>query len=285
MKSFFQLCLIAVVLAGPGICLGDLHIQGYQTQKHDRFYVGADKEFIGEAFDWSGVGRAGDQWVTMISPTYFLSANHYSPSGDVTFFENNNPSGTSHTYTIDSWSFRCTYGGQDSDLYLGRLTASIPSNHYIAYYPVLGLDSEDDYLGRELYVCGKPNRLGRNILDRIFAGGLSGGNDTRCMEFYYDVPGLGDDECYTQAGDSGAPTFTVCNGALAMLGTHYYGYFSYPSVYSVDSFVPYYVNQLNEHMGSESVTIVPEPATIMMLGLGALGLLRRRRRSSLFSAQ
>src|SRR5262245_30867025 len=44
----------------------------------DRSNTGAT--FIGAAFNWSGVGQTvNGQWGTMISPSFFVSANHFHP--------------------------------------------------------------------------------------------------------------------------------------------------------------------------------------------------------------
>ena len=51
-------------------------IAGYDPNIHNRFDITA---FLGAAFDWSGVGKAGGSWSTMISPTQFFSASHAHP--------------------------------------------------------------------------------------------------------------------------------------------------------------------------------------------------------------
>ena len=92
--------------------------------------MGADKDFLGQAFDWSGVGQVGNgTWATMISPDYFVSAAHYHPSGGdtLTFYEDNDPSGPSHQFTVANWSYQTSYNGLPSDLWLGKLTTPIPA--------------------------------------------------------------------------------------------------------------------------------------------------------------
>ena len=241
--------------------------------------MGADKDFLGQAFDWSGVGQAGNgTWATMISPDYFVSAAHYHPSdGDtLTFYEGNDPSGPSHQFTVASWSYQTSYNGVASDLWLGKLTTPIPASDHIAYYPVLGLPSDDDYVGQMIYVNGKPNRVGRNVIDRITTAQepdppAAPYKNTVTMEYDYNtVSGLGADECYLIGGDSGGPSFVDANGQLALVGIHYYnGGTPGPvdiGLISGDSFVPYYVDQLNANMGGESVVVVvPEPSTLVLL--------------------
>jgi hypothetical protein len=94
------------------------------------------------------------------------------------------------------------------------------------------------------------------------------------MEYYYDtgINGLGADECYLIAGDSGAPSFVDWNGELALTGIHYYhsGIYDYGAPdaqgsYSGDSFVPYYIDQLDANMVGASVRVVPEPTSLALL--------------------
>jgi hypothetical protein len=272
---------LLIVLAAGAVCRGDMLVETRQPNRQDRFYVGTDKNFLGQAFDWSGVGQASNgTWVTMISPDYFVSAAHYHPGADntVTFYEGNDPNGPSHQFTVASWSFQTSFNGLPSDLWLGKLTTPIPADDHITYYPVLGLPSDSDYVGRMIYVNGKPNTVGRNVIDRI-TDALEGDpayKDTVSMEFDYNtVSGLGADECYLIGGDSGGPSFVDANGQLALVGIHYYnGGTPGPvdiGLISGDSFVPYYVEQLNANMGTESVVVVaPEPSTLVLLFVAVL---------------
>jgi hypothetical protein len=283
---------VAVVLAMQAICVADLQVQEYQANRQDRFYVGADKDFVGAGFDFSGVGQVGGgTWATMISPTYFLTATHWHPGAGnvITFHEDNKPDGLTHQYTVDNWSFQTSYGSVGSDLWLGRLTAPIPDEANIAYYPVLSLPAQSDYIGQMIYVNGKPNRVGRNNIDsfRIASEPEEGTayKSTFSMEYDYNTAtGLGADECYLIGGDSGGPSFVDVDGQLALVGIHYYN-MGTPDVMdwgmiSGDSFVPYYIDQLNANMGADSVTTVPEPATMSLLALGGFAILGRRRRNA-----
>jgi hypothetical protein len=211
----------------------------------------------------------------------------------VTFFENNDPSGPSYQFTVDSWSFQTSYNGLPSDLWLGKLTTPIPASDHIAYYPVLGLPSLSNYVGQMIYVNGKPNRVGRNVIDGFVSAqeGPPANKDTVAMQYDYNttLSGLGADECYLQSYDSGGPSFVNVNGQLALVGIHYYNAGTplpgESSLVSGDSFVPYYVDQLNANMGGESVNVVvPEPSTAMLSIVGVATLWaaawRRRKRAA-----
>ena len=256
-------CLIAAatVLATASVGHAQLYIQGLgsnqgvSSPRYDRFYTGADKAFIGQAYDWSGVGQASDgTWATMISPTYFISAEHWHPSGgDTVTFYGDNTTNDPHSYTVDSWS------ASIGDFFLGRLTAPIPASDHIAYYPILNLPTDSQYVGREIFVEGKPWQVGRNIIS-----GVSRRPHRPTMSFTYNTYGngdsLGDDEAYLVGGDSGGPSFTVsAGGALTVIGTHSGNSGSPPpsnGSVSTDTFVPDEINWLNSQMVGEQATVI-----------------------------
>jgi hypothetical protein len=167
-----------------------------------------------------------------------------------------------------------------SDLWLGRLTEQIAAEDNIAYYSVLNLPIDTEYIGREIVTYGQPHRVGRNVIDVIEDNFEIG--KTRVLTFDFDATGgLGKDEAYPMAYDSGGPTFVDVNGELALVGTHYTNDtgFDPPSDgnRSGDSFIPFYIDRLNANMGGQQVTTVPEPATVLLLAGGCLALLKRRK--------
>ncbi|MCY2927825.1 MAG: dockerin type I repeat-containing protein, partial [Planctomycetota bacterium] len=94
----------------------------------------------------------------------------------------------------------------------------------------------------------KPNLLGRNAVS--WAGpGLLG--------FAYDSPGLGADECYLQAGDSGAPSFELFADRLVVVGLHY----GIQPGMSIDSGTAYSTSQILSLASAwgESLTSVYRP--------------------------
>ena len=95
MTQTLRLIVIPLLLAGASLTFADIYLQGVgddhaRSFKHDRFYDGADRAFVAEDLGLSGVGH-GHGWATMISPQYFLSANHLHPrpGTQVTFWETN----------------------------------------------------------------------------------------------------------------------------------------------------------------------------------------------------
>ena len=317
-------CLV-LLWAGASPALAELYIAGNggtadtDPQRYDRFYVGADKAFIGAGLDFSGVGSVngaagGGPWATMISSQYFLTAYHYAAGGTVTFFPGNTTSGGGYSFSVDpnfrqnlyynsiNGSVSLTQGANTlpADVCIERLTSPIPASDHIASYPVLELPLTNNlaaYVGTTIYNYGSSDVVGRNIISNfqlasVLEGG-TGGEDGPDMVYDYLPPGMsgsvGQDETYLQPGDSGGPSFAVVNGQLALLGEHYdisaYGApASDGSSWSSDGFLPYYVSTIDSVLpaNQQISVVVPEPSTLaLLLGFagGAAAWAIRRRRA------
>jgi|TARA_B110000881_G_scaffold9496_1_gene7254 hypothetical protein len=280
-----------------------LALQSFDANKHHRFANHAS--FIGSGKDWSGVARASNgRWVTMISSTYFITANHAAPLvGDtVIFHEDNYAAGTTVTRTVTS---RTRIGG--TDLVVGRFDSAPGAT--IAIYGIASNTtteagfSSSVYSDREAFIVGKNDtgalttqfRVGRNELDRFFDGVAVAGSETvsgsltgigDAITFDDDrssLESLGDDEAYLQSGDSGAPMFVTSGDDLVLTGVNWFiaGPPDVPHQLSGTSFVPNYITQIQSVLdgGGESLTLVsvPEPSTLLLLGMSTISLLRRRR--------
>jgi hypothetical protein len=214
-----------------------LTVYGYAPELHDRFYVGVDKDFIGDPHDWSGIARgyrASDgfhaRWATMISDSYFLSANHAHPVvGDqLTFYQTNDPGGTTWTGTVVSG------GGQigSTDIWAGRVLGpgNTPAPSWVARYPLMSRPEGYNYyvapeIDPELYMFGQgatstatSMRTGRNRISGFFFD--PGIGDWLTVAPYTSGATLGTDEAYLQGGDSGGPSFAITPMGPVVAGIH-----------------------------------------------------------------
>lgn len=275
MNRLLRAVLIISTSVQASVAAAAMTVQSFAPEKHERFYNLPDpaKAFIGDPHDWSGVGRSS-RWATMISPSYFLSADHHHPPlGSLYFYLSNDPTGPVETRTIAS--------GQQiagTDLWLGQLASPVSSD--VAKYPVLLLPDHSDYDDLEIFTFGQSDsavpetnvRLGRNNIDpdSFDSYGESPGSIGIVYTYDFDNPGgLGDDESYLQTGDSGGPSFAIYQGAPALVGIHWF-IDDEPDVdFSGDTFVPDYIGQINAAMVGEQLTVVPAPGTAVLLALAA----------------
>lgn len=238
-----------------------LKLQTLTLNRHHRFYEGADKQFVGDPYDWSGVARTVDvgKWGAMISPSYYVSANHFHPAtGEVfRFYYGNSTNGAFEERTVVSGQKVLGDGGTNSDLWIGKLNA--PVSDAVAKYPMLRLPNTlSSYLGRTLHVFGRPtdNNVGTNSQSKIHMGFSKVSSvqaDVGGSYFVWSTTGApfgGDTALYAEGGDSGGSSFIVFNGVPTFLGTHYYP--------SMSSFAPDYIAQFNAIMSSngEQVTVI-----------------------------
>lgn len=297
------LCITVLALTGP-MAWSAMTIQGYQSKLHDRFYVGGDRAFIGEAYNWTGV-RGTDEWAVMISPSYFITSFHARTNTQATFYPDNTTS-TPLTYLVDGgYSRRLKivgglYDGLGSDLELRRFTTPVAAS--IAKYPIAVSASETDFVNSTLWVYGADNRVGRNELNNsCMPGGPlpnlayvvvpTATDMTYCSIFDYDsTGGVGVDEAGLQEGDSSGPTFVVIGGQLALEGIHVGVDPGYDPDAEFDVFLPYYFDQLDSWIRADSILAgnpeaptslslaIPEPAGLLLLAAAAGLTLRRRTR-------
>jgi hypothetical protein len=261
--------LLLFSVSAPAISLRD-----FEALRHERYYFGTDKAFIGDPFDFSGVGTNGEMWATLISDFFFISATHYYPgtNSEVVFHEGNSLDGASHSYTVA--------GGQpigSTDLWIGWFDTAVDAS--IARYPVLDLPMESDYIGLTAFNYGLGNRVGLNVLEDVQFVSPGFPNSVVFLYDYDgdDTPSVDGDETFLEGGDSGAPTFSVWSGKLALTGIH--AGIDFPVF--ADSAVPAYIDEINTVLAGkgQQLRLVPEPSQALLLagGLSILAVTTPRR--------
>jgi hypothetical protein len=200
---------------------------------YDRFYqpsapTDPPKDFIGQDYDWSGIGRAADTaaWAIMISDTYYLTVAHYHPldGSTVVFYSGNDLSQPSFSAAVERGdAFQTGFDvGAGPDLTIGKLAVAPPSS--IKRYPLfsaqLGASPPSYELPQTFIVGAHPNSTSFNMA--VGRNEITTGYNTDHLTWTYDTDGtgLGNGEAQTVGGDSGGPTFNVVSGQLAIAGTH-----------------------------------------------------------------
>ncbi|MGF1484588.1 MAG: hypothetical protein ACFBZ8_09505 [Opitutales bacterium] len=238
------LCLVSLLFLGvstlPTPAWAQMNIVGYDPARHDRFYEGADRDFLGEAVDLSGVGRragSAGRWGTLIAPNVYVAADHFAPVvGDtLRFYADNSADGVFEERTVISIQ-RIFEGDVTTDLQIGFLNT--PVSDAIATYPIAVLPNNFSYRQAQIYVLGRSNtsdsltniRLGRAIIKSFGStsiGTLVDGmtvvtNTSQTYTFDQDEAAaeFGPDAALPVLFDSGGPAFLVIDGQLALVGLH-----------------------------------------------------------------
>ncbi len=218
-------------------CSTGLEVWGLDRAKHERFYPqypGPNSQFIGDGYDWSGIGKrptATNKCITMISPQVAVAAAHLgaAPGDQFEFvYGDGYDAYSAGTYTVAE-SVWLDDDDAPSDLMLVRLTQPVSIN--IKKYSILKLTDGNGnldnslYVGKVLWLWGRSCpanggtysfRLGRNVITIM--------NDSSVL-FSFDQPGTGDSVGEDEArapktgGDSSHPGFIMAGGEPRLVGT------------------------------------------------------------------
>lgn len=236
------------------------------------YYNRFGTSFHADAYDWSGVSTGSNQRATMVSPSYFVTATHFAPGvGTTLTFEN--PSGVDFEYDVIEQTILTTdYDGNtyNSDLTLGKLDSQVDPS--VAFYAVP--HPSVVFPNDPVLMYGRDEYVGRNAAEDLAYFESSGRWGVGLIMYYNDVQ----DEAFLQQGDSSSPTMRPDEdaGELVLLGTHsaiggpdenwpdHTG--PYDDYFSVDTYIPFYIDQINSIMVGEQLTvIIPEPASVFLL--------------------
>lgn len=215
--------------------------------------------FLLADYDLSGLGWGPDTLnITLISPQHFLSACHVTPgAGMIVSFRNRE--GVIKHYTVESVYYVEHTPGVRTDLSLCRLTAPIPPEDHIGYFPTLRLPADRGYTGIKVFsfghgqVCGNTTIARWGVFDLLpFNAHDHVADDTM---FVMEWHGARHDEAQAGGSDSGSPTFTVYKGRLAVIGIHSAVSITEVPFLTVDVLVPAYFSTLNTHLAADGFAL------------------------------
>ncbi|MGJ8641293.1 MAG: hypothetical protein ACSHYA_18025 [Opitutaceae bacterium] len=260
--------------------------------RNDRFLnfetasIEKNDEFIHDDVDLTGVGwYTADtrRQFTMVSPKHFVGANHFKPSvnSSIRFLSSD---GSVKIYAIGTVQSILNDSGEATDLFIGTLEEEISPDAGIQLVPYLNLASEGAYVGRNLAFLGKVARGGQGTINAFsdFGGdpitGGSGINQTRTFQMVYNSLGGFVDDAYVEIGDSGSPSLAKEGDRAAIVGTHTAVLNAGGLITTIDTFVPHYIEELNEVMAvdgfhmtkltppSTALTVTPTVPTVARAG-------------------
>lgn len=286
---------ILITLLSIYTAQGAIIIDNFSSATNDRFQNNDDPDqFFLAGNDFSGVGQdSNGRWATVIGPNTIISANHFKPSGTVSFYANNDLTGSPIQFNITTDTYRIGNG----DLWLARLDGFVPSTIKQYDYATEAITESNipvqpadfSFRGETGYMTGlspstfpadQDQAFGTNVFDDFVVRDVSGlGTDIGALEMNYDENATSY-EAFFQTGDSGAPLFRTISGGLLLLGVN-----SYITTDSngnpVASYASYTGNDSEEIDNQVALwAAVPEPRTTMFIVLGTLGVLVRRKRHS-----
>lgn len=289
--------LLGLAVAAALPLTAAIEIDNFDSVINDRFEDSDNPEqFLLDGFDLSGVGQdSNGRWATLIGPNTILSANHFTPSGTLTFYPGNDSTATPWQADLTTDTLRINdENGNGTDLWIARINAVAPSVIQQMDFATQNIDLGPSsgatayFEGDSTWMTGRsPSSFGSNT-DQAYgtniisdysedqsANGL-GQNSLDLIELSYEQ-GNTAYEAFLQPGDSGAPLLWDVDGTLQVLGVN-----SGINTENKISFINY--------IGNESDTIqtqidawaaVPEPGMAALpAGMAAVILLlwQRRRR-------
>lgn len=276
-------------------------IQSFSPSTNNRFDNNA--AFVGFGRNFSGVGRdATGHWLTMLSSNVFISANHYQPSGAVTFYPGNDPLAAPETSTIAS---AARIGV--TDLYIGTLVAPLSGSITSYGFPTVPLTNANfnsSIYNQPVFMGGisptitgyganptTNETVGTNMIEGYANNFSVLGGFSDVLITAENLPGdetyfftMTASEAQLAGGDSGSPMFTISGGQLLLTGialavsTDPYDIDSGPGVAARNlTFYSYTGGSAAEIQTYLDNHAVPEPGSLVLVSISLTAVCRRRR--------
>jgi hypothetical protein len=302
-RVFQTACFVVVGFVCAGQSSADIFIDGFTDATNDRFTNSSS--FIGNGLDFSGVGRSingtANRWGTLISNNVVVSASHWRPSGEIAFYEDNDPT---KSPVLRNFAGPSQQIG-NSDIYVAVLDAPVPASFKIydlatefLSAPAFdentnnGIQPGGSFQDEIAYMFGiSPTSRGDTRIDQaVGRNRISGyvenipfGTNTNNDSLLLLLDSNGDAD-YVQyeakfaGGDSGAPMFVERNGELLLIGIN--SFVNAPGTtpeFSGNTYIGNYTNEINAFVVANAV---PEPGSASIILLAMTAFCSRRRRSN-----
>ncbi len=270
-----RLMVAAVYFSLAVVSASAIEIRGYSAARHDRFVGFPDAPVWNDGAYFSSRKFTGVGWIpgeatsrqfALVTPKHAVFATHYLP-GNGTVIRFLNADGVTVDRTIASSAQVMNADGLATDLSLITLSSPLSAADGVAHFPYLNLANDNAYRGTVLTVFGWHAKAGRSVLSAIDEFEEPGVNKTQVMQFQYrKLSGNGDDG-HVVLGDSGSPSFAMAGDVPALVGTHLAAGENSTHYVNYDSFVPFYVTELNALLladGYQMTPAYPAPVTLSL---------------------
>ncbi len=227
MKSIASTLLLLFPLS-PALALVN---QTTSPARHDRFYVGVDKNLIGSSYNWSGVGRSSSgQYATLITRDCYATCSHWNVGvgNTIRFYNGNLPTSPYEDRTVVSETL------VSGDVTVGRFSSPLPAGY--ASYSVLNTSKPTDLM-RPLngFLFGRTDPVGLDyrlsqklakiqtwIWSQTKSPAPTASFSSGTLFTRFDLTVTNSDGPQSlQVGDSGGPLFTVFDGTPTLIGANF----------------------------------------------------------------
>ncbi|QIF03286.1 PEP-CTERM sorting domain-containing protein [Roseimicrobium sp. ORNL1] len=277
--------LTALLMLAPVQPAQAVWVAGYTAEVNNRFTIwnsdltpNTSASFALAGLDMTGLfwDASGRTYAALSNQTFIGSHDALSPGSTISYWDGT----TIGTATIASIALLSAPASSPSDaeLCLYTLSSSLPGVNPL---PILTGGSTSDYEGMQIAMFGHSGTVVIETLDLVGRitysplilseanGSIQNGPNADIVGAALEYPGL------YESGDSNSAVLGFWNGQWGILGSAW-AVTSDPR-FSLFNFMPSYVDELPNGV-NYSVIVVPEPGRALLLMLGAIGMVCRRRR-------
>jgi hypothetical protein len=271
-KKAFAALLAAAGWLLAGSCAA-MEIRSESAERHDRFTGFPEAPAFNDSAYYGSRKFTGVGWIpgesparqfALVTPRHMVFANHYRPAdGMVIRFLGAN--GATVDRTVAGSVIVPNSAGATTDLLLVTLSSPLLAADGVTPFPYLNLANDTAYKNTVLTVFGWHVKAGRSTISSIQNLTPTGIGTTRTAKFIYTQAAGNADDVYLETGDSGSPTFAMAGTVPALVGVHLAVGATTTQNLNYDTFIPFYVTQLNALLAADGYQMSPAYATAVTL--------------------